>query len=107
STNENGIFMIGDAAGVIAPITGDGIGMAFQSAEIISQILNNVRSGKYSIKEAGNHYQTEWDSLFRKRIYISYIIQRVVLNGCGRMLSVNILNNIPKILPYFIGVTRG
>ncbi|MDR3626330.1 MAG: FAD-dependent monooxygenase, partial [Ignavibacteriaceae bacterium] len=39
STNENGIFMIGDAAGVIAPITGDGIGMAFQSAEIISQIL--------------------------------------------------------------------
>jgi flavin-dependent dehydrogenase len=107
NTTENGVFMIGDSAGVIAPITGDGIGMAFQSAKIISQILGNVRSGEYSIKEAENRYRSGWNSLFRKRIYVSYIIQKLIMNNYGRILSVNILNNFPQALPYFIEVTRG
>ena len=31
---ENGIYMVGDASGIIAPLSGDGIGMAFESAKI-------------------------------------------------------------------------
>ncbi len=40
---ENGIYMIGDAAGMIAPLTGDGIGMAFESAKLISDIFRREK----------------------------------------------------------------
>jgi len=104
---ENGIFMIGDAAGVIAPITGDGIGMAFQSAGIISQVLLNARSGNNSIEEVEKIYQFKWNSLFRSRIFSSHIIQSVIMKNFGRIISVNILNRFPQMLPYFINITRG
>jgi flavin-dependent dehydrogenase len=104
---ENGIFMIGDAAGVIAPITGDGIAMAFQSAGIISQLLFKVRSDKLSIANIEKYYQIEWDSLFRNRIFSSYIIQNILLLNFSRNVSLEILNRFPKILPYFIKITRG
>jgi flavin-dependent dehydrogenase len=104
---ENGIFMIGDAAGVIAPITGDGIGMAFQSAGIISQVLLDIRCGNRSIQDAEEIYQIKWNSLFKSRLQSSHIIQSVIMKNFGRMLGVNLLNKFPQILPYFINITRG
>ena len=104
---ENGIFMIGDAAGVIAPITGDGIGMAFQSAGIISQILSDARAGKIPVDGIGNIYQIKWNSLFKSRVFTSYIIQNLILMNFSRRLSIEILNRFPKILPYLINKTRG
>jgi menaquinone-9 beta-reductase len=104
---ENGIFMIGDAAGVIAPVTGDGIGMAIQSAGIVSEILFSIRSGKNSIEAAEKIYQSKWNSLFRSRVLSSHIIQSVIMTDIGRMLSLNLLTRFPQILPYFINITRG
>jgi len=104
---ENRIFMIGDAAGVIAPVTGDGIGMAFQSAGIVSEVFSSIRSGKNSDREAENIYQSKWNSLFRGRLLSSHIIQSVIMKDIGRMLSLNVLTRFPKILPYFINITRG
>ncbi len=37
---ENGIIMIGDAARVISPLAGDGIGMAMESAKLLYEIIS-------------------------------------------------------------------
>jgi flavin-dependent dehydrogenase len=36
---ENGVFMVGDAARVISPLAGDGIGMALQSSQLIGELF--------------------------------------------------------------------
>jgi len=104
---EKGIFMIGDAAGVIAPITGDGMGMAFQSANIISQVLFDARCCNISTPHAEEIYQIRWDSLFKSRLQSSHIIQSVIMRNYGRILSMNFLCKFPQILPYFVSITRG
>lgn len=104
---ENGIFMIGDAAGVIAPITGDGIGMACQSAVIVSDVLYDMRCGMITASEADSVYQSRWDLFFKNRLITSNIIQKVVLKNFVRMLSMDIMRRFPGILPYFINSTRG
>src|SRR3990170_4438890 len=47
---ENGIFMIGDAAQVIAPLAGDGISMAMDSAKLLANLFKDKKQ-LYSSKK--------------------------------------------------------
>src|SRR5207302_9219575 len=46
SAVEDGIFMIGDASGVIDPLTGSGMAMAIQSALLAAPFIVSLLSGK-------------------------------------------------------------
>ena len=104
---ENGIFIAGDAAGVIAPLAGDGIGMAFQSAKILSSVLDGFLRNKISRREAEEIYTLKWNSLFRKRILTASIIQKIILNHTLGGISTGLLKFYPGILPQLIKLTRG
>ena len=77
---KNGIIMIGDAARVIAPLAGDGIGMAFQSAKIASKIIT-----RYFNEKKGNmieeNYNRDWNKQFYRRIKSAGIIQKLMIKG--------------------------
>jgi menaquinone-9 beta-reductase len=101
---NNGIFYTGDAAGVIAPLVGDGIGMAVQSAELLSGILNR---NKLVIEKSAFEYAKEWRNLFSRRIYIAGLIQRGVLNNSFREAGIKIVSLFPGMLSALIKSTRG
>jgi menaquinone-9 beta-reductase len=101
---KDGIIMIGDAAKVIAPLAGDGIGMAFQSAEMISEIIINYRSKDLNPEKIGNIYKSKWREKFIRRTKIALLVQNILLQNY-------ILNKIPdfavkKLLPVIISATR-
>jgi flavin-dependent dehydrogenase len=101
---RDGIFYIGDAAGVIAPLVGDGIGMAVQSASLVSRILIKDNLMK---ETAGNEYKKEWPKMFIRRIRIAGFIQKSVLNNTFRNAGVMIVSLIPGAIPSLIKYTRG
>ena len=103
---ENGIFMIGDAAGMIAPFTGDGISMAFQSAQQISVLLNEQKIKKYGQNDLEKNYKSEWNKLFRKRIRKALLIQKPLMNKKTNEISFKLLKTFPYILHKFIESTR-
>jgi len=103
---ENHIFMIGDAAGVIAPIAGNGIGMAFQSAKLISSLLSEFKNGKYSVDQLEKTYVIEWNRLFLRRIRFALLIQKLVLKRVTNNISYSLSNIFPSIMPVLIRATR-
>ncbi|MGB5893423.1 MAG: NAD(P)/FAD-dependent oxidoreductase [Ignavibacteriaceae bacterium] len=103
---ENHIFMIGDAAGVIAPLAGDGIGMAFQSAKLISSLLSDYNSRIYSRDQLEKTYVMEWNKLFLRRIRFALFVQNLVLKSVTNNISYSLSNIFPTILPVLIKATR-
>jgi flavin-dependent dehydrogenase len=101
---KEGIFYIGDAAGVIAPLVGEGIGMAVQSARLVSNILFKNKLNK---ERAGTEYRKEWSRMFLRRISIAGIIQKSVLNNSLRNPGVNIISHFPGVISAVIKYTRG
>ena len=65
SAVEGGIFMIGDASGVIDPLTGNGMAMAIQSAVIAAPYILCALTDRRS---AEDQYREEHRRVFEKRI---------------------------------------
>jgi menaquinone-9 beta-reductase len=101
---REGIFYIGDAAGVIAPLVGDGIGMAVQSAKLVSNILFKNKLDK---ERAGTEYRKEWSKMFSRRISIAGIVQKSVLNNSLRNPGVSTISHFPGVISTIIKYTRG
>lgn len=64
SAVEEGIFMIGDASGVIDPLTGNGMAMAIQSAVLAAPLILDTLAGR----DAANVYHRRHHELFARRI---------------------------------------
>ncbi len=104
---KNGIFMIGDAAGVIAPLAGDGIGMALQSAGLLCEILTSGIKNKIGRDKLEKKYCYEWNKRFNKRLFSARIVQKTILGNNLRKAGVGLVKLFPGILPEIIRRTRG
>jgi flavin-dependent dehydrogenase len=107
SLSENGMLMIGDAARVIAPLAGDGIGMAMQSGKLAAESLQEGRLSNLQSDEMLRRYSHRWHSLFRKRLWTAGMVQKVFLTKMGRGMSTRILSIFPGVLSSIIEKTRG
>ena len=73
--------MIGDAAGVIAPLAEDGIGIAMESGKLITgPLLIKKRNENLTDKELEFLFTlNKWGKLFSKRMSKAKTIQRFIL----------------------------
>jgi len=72
----NHMIMIGDSAGMIAPLCGNGMAMAIQSAQISIQNCSEFIGGKVSRQQMESEYYTKWNQLFSKRLWIGRVFQK-------------------------------
>jgi flavin-dependent dehydrogenase len=104
---ENGMFMIGDAAQVIAPLAGDGIGMAMESAQILSTVMEEGNKKDQSAESLSQIYHKLWNSSFQKRLSFAKKIQQLLFSKTGKLASELALSVFPFLLPHMIEHTRG
>ncbi|WP_101449005.1 NAD(P)/FAD-dependent oxidoreductase [Aquimarina sp. MAR_2010_214] len=106
---EDHVFMTGDAAGLIHPLCGNGMAMAIQSAQILSELLiNNYDQGLITPRKIiETNYTKQWNKAFSKRLYAGRALQKILLNGRLQELSYTIANIIPAIVPRIIKQTHG
>jgi flavin-dependent dehydrogenase len=103
---ENGIIMVGDAAQVISPLAGDGIGMAMESAKLLFEILSEFGIDETNREKVYSLYKKRHEIIFKKRLSTAKIIQRIILNRKSRRLGFGLAKNYPSLLPYLIKFTR-
>lgn len=101
---ENGIIMVGDAARVISPLAGDGIGMAMESAKLLYSIISEYNIA--NLNEIILNYKKQYEKIFNKRLMTAKIIQRIILNRISRIVGFSFAKKYPAILPYLIKFTR-
>ena len=81
SAVEQGIFMIGDASGIIDPLTGSGMAMAIQSAVLVAPFILQALAGKRDGAERG--YRRRHSDVFAARIRwsrrVAFLLSRPVL----------------------------
>lgn len=73
---ENGVLMLGDAAGMITPLCGNGMSMALHSSKIANGVIQAFLANKMSRTEMENWYQQQWQQAFSKRLATGRMLQR-------------------------------
>ena len=100
--------MIGDTAGLIHPLCGNGMAMAIHSAKIVSELVIEYLHNKiYSRKELEEKYSKEWNANFKSRLRIGRILSKILRMEKLASLLIQLLGILPFLLPKIIKRTHG
>jgi flavin-dependent dehydrogenase len=106
SLADQQVIFCGDAAGMVAPLCGNGMAMAIHSAKLLSEcIIQN----KDTLDEAIIYraYQKKWNAHFKNRLWIGRTIQKLFGRNSTTEISLRILSLFPFLLQWVISNTHG
>lgn len=103
---KNGIVMVGDSARVIAPLAGDGIGMAMESAKMLYEVLIKNELTKTNFQRIYRDYSIKFEKAFNKRLLTARIIQAIILSNKLSSMGFPLAEKFPGLLSYLIKFTR-
>lgn len=105
---EQHILMCGDAAGMIRPLSGNGMSMAIRSAKLASQLIIDFFNRKIkSQTELEKIYIKTWNNEFKIRLKTSHIIASFFrMNHFSELMMLG-LKSFPGLLPKIIKLTHG
>ncbi len=83
---ERELCAIGDAWGMIPPFTGNGMSMAFESAELALGPLHDWARGRVSWSETVHRVRERGERRFRRRLRSALALHKVLLPGRGQDL---------------------
>lgn len=95
---EQHVLMIGDAAGMITPLCGNGMSMALHGSKLAFECIDDYLHGKISRDDMEKRYSGLWQQHFGKRLQAGRRIQRLT----GNPFLVNMLINTGKIFPVLV-----
>lgn len=105
---ENHILMIGDTAGLIHPLCGNGMAMAIHSAKIVSQLVDKFYKGEIKSRtELEKKYIQEWDSNFKKRLRMGRFLAFLLQKTKTAVILTKILIKFPSVMQIIIKSTHG
>lgn len=105
---ENHICMIGDSAGLIHPLCGNGMAMAIHSAKIFSEtFLKLYKNKNIKRRELEEQYEVEWEHTFSKRLKAGRKIQNILLRPMVTSIGFSAAKLFPGIVPNLIKKTHG
>jgi len=95
----NNVPMIGDAAGLITPLCGNGMSLALQTASIFAKAFDK--------KDPLNHYRQEWNKQIASRLAWGRWIQKGFGNPTISEILIGTANTFPAVGSYLVGKTHG
>ena len=104
---DNHILLLGDAAGMITPLCGNGMSMALHAAKMASVFIEHFLEGKINRDEMERSYITEWNHHFKKRLRTGRRLQKLFGKVWVTNLFVGIMKNIPFLTRKLIRQTHG
>ena len=105
---EHHVFMIGDSAGLIHPLCGNGIAMAIHSAKLfVDTYLEHRKNGSLDFIELEETYTKKWNTTFQKRLITGRRIQRLFLSSTFTENLLTIGKIFPFLIPQIIKKTHG
>lgn len=101
----NHIFMTGDAAGMIAPLCGNGLAIAIHSAKILTDLM--IEAPNLSLADLEKSYTAQWRAAFSKRLWIGRHIQHKLFGtSWGSAIALRLAMN-KRIIDPLVNLTHG
>ena len=104
---ENHLFMVGDTAGMIAPLCGNGMSMALHGAKTTADILNQYLKGALTRTQAEQLYAANFRSKFSLRLSAGRAFQRLFGKEQTTDAVLGLLGSVPGMLPALVRLTHG
>lgn len=92
---EDHVIMIGDAAGMITPLCGNGMSMALHGSKIAFECIHQFLQNKITRYEMERIYTSKWKKNFAFRLSMGRLIQRFF----GKDILTNLFLSAIKLLP--------
>jgi len=104
---ENHILLLGDAAGMITPLCGNGMSMALHGSKIAAGFIDLFFLGKISRGEMEKGYTRQWRSVFSKRLRTGRQIQSLFGKTWATNIFVSVMKKMPSLTRSLIKQTHG
>ncbi|KIA90571.1 NAD(P)/FAD-dependent oxidoreductase [Kaistella jeonii] len=104
---ENHILMVGDTAGLIHPLCGNGMAMAIHSAKLASEQTIDFLSHKISRTEMENNYSLNWNKNFKQRLWYGRLLGSTFEHSKLSEILTTLITYVPFLLPLVIKKTHG
>jgi flavin-dependent dehydrogenase len=98
---------LGDAAGLVTPLTGNGMSMAMHASKIAAGHLHKFLQKKTTRSQMETNYIKDWQQQFKKRLRYSRIIQYFFGKNLLTNLLVRFLKTTPTLTRWLILQTHG
>ncbi len=106
-THLHDMFLIGDAAGTITPLCGNGMSMAMRASKLLANLLLLHFKGKCTKEELISQYARAWASSFHRRIRAGQYIQSLFGKKTSTHLALKTLHYFPALTRKLVGLTHG
>ncbi|MDG1331082.1 MAG: NAD(P)/FAD-dependent oxidoreductase [Crocinitomicaceae bacterium] len=107
TTCQNHVILLGDAAGAIAPLCGNGMSIAMRSSKILAAHLDDFFTQTITKQELIDRYTKDWNGNFSFRIKTGFYLQKLFGKRLTTLWMLKLLNKTPKLLRKIVRMTHG
>lgn len=100
---ENNILMLGDAAGMITPLCGNGMAIAIHTGKLAAEAV----LAHDSLPEILYAYASTWEHYFQQRLFIGRMVQGLFGAAARSDFAVRLVNQIPFLARQIMSRTHG
>lgn len=106
-TDSNGVFLLGDAAGSITPLCGNGMSMGMRASGLLAVQLLLLFGKNQTHEQALQNYHRSWNATFGTRIRAGYHLQKLFGKSITTDLALKFLDKSPWLTSKLVSLTHG
>lgn len=104
---ENGVLMVGDSGGMIAPLCGNGMSMALHGSKIAAATILSYLQGQINYAQLEHFYKQQWTRTFAPRLAAGRLLQHFFGSEITSNLFVQTFCTLPFLASLTIKKTHG
>jgi flavin-dependent dehydrogenase len=104
---ENHMLMLGDTAGMIHPLCGNGMAMAIHSAKLACEAIIPFLNDKTSRAQMERQYTHNWNRHFKNRLKMGRMLGSLLQKEKAASIVLQLFIVFPFLLPFLIKKTHG
>ena len=104
---EDHILMIGDSAGLITPLCGNGMSMALHASKLAFTEIKAYLQQDISRKDMELNYTNNWKEQFAKRLFMGRLVQRLFGGNLSTYFFLKLMNSNRWLVNKLIIATHG
>jgi flavin-dependent dehydrogenase len=101
------VLLIGDAAGLITPLCGNGMSMSMHAGKLAFDAMDVFLKGSISRQVMEEQYLRQWKQHFRKRLWVGRQVQQLMGQKSTTALALKTLAAFPFLSKLVISATHG
>ena len=100
--------MVGDAAGMITPLCGNGMAMAIHASKIGCDWVARYRNGEIDRATLERGYEKEWNKSFNGRLKMGRVVQQLLFGTpMASEIATGLISKIPPLRNFILKQTHG